>query len=165
MLDISIKYSIITKKAEFFLKLHQDTNAAFNTITGYGTGFIEINQIRFDHAIAFGAEGQIKRWSAISPADISTALLLQACGLTIAQRSPLDFLDETENTGPNFEGDRPEVLLVGTGVKQFMLPHAVTSPLLKAGIGVESMSTQAAARTFNILMAEGRRVITALLTE
>jgi uncharacterized protein len=165
VLNISFKYSIITKKAEFFLKLHQDTNAAFNTITGYGTGFIEINQIRFDHAIAFGAEGQIKRWSAISPADISTALLLQACGLTIAKSNPLDFLDETESTGPNFEGDRPEVLLVGTGVKQFMLPHAVTSPLLKAGIGVETMSTQAAARTFNILMAEGRRVMTALLTE
>lgn len=147
------------------MKLHQDTNAAFNTITGYGPGFIEINQIRFDYAIAFGAEGEIKRWSAISPADISTPLLLQACGLTIAKRSPLDFLDETENTGPSFEGDRPEVLLVGTGVKQFMLSHAVTSPLLKAGIGVESMSTQAAARTFNILMAEGRRVMTALLTD
>ncbi len=147
------------------MKLHQDTNAALNTITGYGTGFIEINQFRFDHAIAFGAEGPVKRWSAISSADISTALLLQACGLTIAQRSPLDFLDETENTGPKFEGDRPEVLLVGTGIKQFMLPHAVTSPLLKAGIGVESMSTQAAARTFNILMAEGRRVMAALLTE
>jgi uncharacterized protein len=147
------------------LKLHQDTNASFNTITGYGSGFIEINQVRFDHAIAFGAEGEIKRWSALSPADISTALLLQACGLTLAKRSPLDFLNEKDDSGPNFEGDRPEVLLVGTGVKQIMLPHDVTRPLLQAGIGVESMSTQAAARTFNILMAEGRRVMTALLTE
>ena len=76
------------------MKLHQDTNASFNTITGYGSGFIEINQVRFDHAIAFGAEGEIKRWSALGPADISTALLLEACGLTLAKRSPLDFLNE-----------------------------------------------------------------------
>lgn len=57
----------------------------------------------------------------------------------------------------------PEVLLIGTGLKQHMLPAAVTRPLLDIGIGVEVMSTQAAARTYNILMAEGRRVVAALL--
>jgi uncharacterized protein len=39
------------------------------------------------------------------------------------------------------------------------------APLLKIGVGVESMTTQAAARTFNILMAEGRQVIAALIPE
>lgn len=147
------------------MKLHSDTNAALNTVTSYGAGFIEINQKRFEHAIAFAPEGEVKRWSALSAADISTALLLQACGLTVAKRSPLDFLDETDDSSPKFEGDPPEVLLVGTGTRQIMLAHSVISPLLRAGIGVESMTTQAAARTYNILMAEGRRVMTALLTE
>ena len=60
---------------------------------------------------------------------------------------------------------RPEVLLVGTGSRQRMLDHKVLSPLLRAGVGVECMTTEAAARTYNILMAEGRQVIAALLLE
>ena len=75
------------------------------------------------------------------------------------------FLDASESSGPSLEGPRPEVLLVGTGNRQRMLPHATLLPLLLAGIGVECMSTQAAARTYNILMAEGRQVIAALLPE
>jgi uncharacterized protein len=54
---------------------------------------------------------------------------------------------------------------VGTGAKQVLLSHRIVQPLLKIGIGVECMSTQAAARTYNILMAEGRQVIAALLPE
>lgn len=75
------------------------------------------------------------------------------------------FLDATEATGPKLEGIRPEVLLVGTGNRQCMLSHTILLPLLQAGVGVECMSTQAAARTYNILMAEGRQVIAALLPE
>jgi uncharacterized protein len=75
------------------------------------------------------------------------------------------FLDAGDGAVAQVLGDKPEVLLVGTGSKQLMLPHHIVAPLLKAGIGVESMTTQAAARTFNILMAEGRQVIAALLPE
>jgi uncharacterized protein len=57
------------------------------------------------------------------------------------------------------------VLLVGTGTRQRMLDHRIITPLLKAGVGVECMTTEAAARTYNILMAEGRQVIAALLPE
>jgi uncharacterized protein len=46
-----------------------------------------------------------------------------------------------------------------------MLDHKVITPLLRAGVGVECMTTEAAARTYNILMAEGRQVIAALLLE
>lgn len=147
------------------MKLHSDNLAAFNTVTGYGSGFIEINQTRYDFSIAFGPQGEIKRWSAQHAADISTELLLQACHLTVRQQNPLDFLDDDQEATPKFEGQPPEVLLIGTGVKQIMLPHATTRSLLAAGIGIEAMSTQAAARTYNILMAEGRRVMAALLTE
>lgn len=147
------------------MKLHTDTNSALNTVTGYGDGFVEINQTRFNHAIAFGPMGAVERWPAEAATDITTALLLQAAHLKFAPLDPMAFLDATESTGPKLEGIRPEVLLVGTGNRQCMLSHAILLPLLQAGVGVECMSTQAAARTYNILMAEGRQVIAALLPE
>ncbi len=147
------------------MKLHTDTNSALNTVTGYGDGFVEINQTRFNHAIAFGPMGAVEHWPAQAATDITTALLLQAAGLKFAPLDPMAFLDATESTGPSLEGTRPEVLLVGTGNRQCMLSHTILLPLLKAGVGVECMSTQAAARTYNILMAEGRQVIAALLPE
>ena len=147
------------------MKLHTDTNSAMNTVTGYGNGFVEVNKVRFDHAIAFGPLGEIARWSASNPLDISSELLLTAARLSLAPMDPMAFLDSDNGGAPQVLGDKPEVLLVGTGSKQVMLPHHIVAPLLKAGIGVESMTTQAAARTFNILMAEGRQVIAALIPE
>lgn len=147
------------------MKLHTDTNAALNTVTGYGNGFVEINKVSFQHAIAFGPEGPVNRWLAQSPDDISTALLLQAAGLTLKPVDPFAFLDSDLPPQQEVEGLRPEVLLVGTGSRQRMLDHRIIAPLLKAGVGVESMTTEAAARTYNILMAEGRQVIAALLPE
>ena len=147
------------------MKLHTDHNAALNTVTGYGNGFVEINKIRFNHAIAFGPEGPVNRWLAESPDEITTALLLQAAGLTLKPVDPLAFLDSNEPPQPEVDGVKPEVLLVGTGSRQRMLDHNIIKPLLRAGVGVECMTTEAAARTYNILMAEGRQVIAALLPE
>jgi uncharacterized protein len=136
-----------------------------NTVTGYGSGFVEVNKVRFDHAIAFGPLGDIARWSASNPLDISSELLLTAARLSLAPLDPMAFLDSDNGVGAQVLGDKPEVLLVGTGIKQIMLPYHIVAPLLKIGVGVESMTTQAAARTFNILMAEGRQVIAALIPE
>lgn len=147
------------------MKLHTDHNAALNTVTGYGNGFVEINKISFNHAIAFGPEGPVNPWLAESPDEITTALLLQAAGLTLKPVDPLAFLDASEAPQPEVDGVKPEVLLVGTGSRQRMLDHKIITPLLRAGVGVECMTTEAAARTYNILMAEGRQVIAALLPE
>ena len=147
---------------EFLLKLHSDTTSALNTVTSYGPGFVEINKIRFDHAIAFGPHGEIARWSARDPSDISSDLLFSAARLTLAPADPMAFLD-SDDTRPTVVGERPEVLLVGTGERHVMLGRDVLDPLLRVGIGVECMSTGAAARTYNVLMAEGRLVIAALI--
>lgn len=147
------------------MKLHTDINAALNTVTGYGQGYVEINKTTYSHAIAFGPEGPVKQWLAEKPDDISTELLLQAADLTLKPVDPLAFLESELPVSPEVEGVRPEVLLVGTGSRQRMLDHKIVSPLLRAGIGVECMTTEAAARTYNILMAEGRQVIAALLPE
>ena len=56
-----------------------------------------------------------------------------------------------------------ELLLVGTGVDLVPLSPALRARLREAGIGSEPMATGAAARTYNILLGEGRRVAAALL--
>ncbi|MGP1718408.1 MAG: Mth938-like domain-containing protein [Methylophilus sp.] len=60
---------------------------------------------------------------------------------------------------------KPEVVLLGTGDKQrFVHPKHLQS-FLAEHIAVECMTTAAACRTFNILTAEGRKVVAALLLE
>ena len=58
---------------------------------------------------------------------------------------------------------RPEVVLLGTGQKIHFPPTELLVPLINEGIGVEVMDTHSACRTYMILMAEGRKVLAALL--
>jgi len=124
---------------------------------------VEVNLVRFDHAIAFGPQGAVAAWPVADAAAVSTDLLRQAAGLANAPVDPLAFLDAPEDALPDLASDAPEVLLVGTGARLRFLPRETIAPLLAVGIGVEVMDTQAAARTYNILMAEGRRVVAALI--
>lgn len=57
----------------------------------------------------------------------------------------------------------PEVILLGTGGTQVFPAPTLYRALLERRIGVEVMDTGAACRTYNILMAEGRRVVAGLL--
>lgn len=56
-----------------------------------------------------------------------------------------------------------DVLFVGTGAEIAHLPVPMRAALEEAGLGVEAMSSPSAARTFNVLLSEGRRVGAALL--
>ena len=53
---------------------------------------------------------------------------------------------------------QPEVLLLGSGASQVFPPTAVMAACLGRGVGIEVMTNDAAARTFNVLAGEGRRV-------
>ena len=153
---------IDTIKPEFLLKLHTDPTTALNTVTSYGDGYIEVNLARFSHSVAFGPEGAVTHWPVLTPADITSALLWQAAGIAEPVHDPMAFLDAPETASAR-PANAPEVLLIGTGSRQQFLPPAIVRALLAAGIGVEIMDTKAAARTYNILMAEGRQVVVALI--
>jgi uncharacterized protein len=57
-----------------------------------------------------------------------------------------------------------EVLLLGTGVKQIMLPNALRQAIKsRYGFTIDAMDNGAASRTYNVLMAEGRPVAAALI--
>ena len=57
----------------------------------------------------------------------------------------------------------PELVLLGTGSRQRFPAMDIMLPLQQAQVGIEVMDTAAACRTFNILVAEGRHVVAALL--
>jgi uncharacterized protein len=56
-----------------------------------------------------------------------------------------------------------EFVLLGTGPSQALPPRSVREALQRIGLGLEFMSTEGAARTYGVLMSEGRRVAVALI--
>lgn len=58
---------------------------------------------------------------------------------------------------------RPEVILLGTGERQVFPSAAVMAACLTRGVGIEVMANAAAARTFNVLAGESRRVVAGFL--
>lgn len=143
------------------MRLHNESNPALNTVTAYGQDYIQINRVTYQHAVYFAPEGAIHEWQVQGVADITEHELRKIAGLD--DNTPLDPMALLDGRPAQKPDDAPEVLLIGTGLKQHFLPVSVTQALLTLGIGVEVMTTQAAARTYNILMAEGRRVVAALL--
>jgi uncharacterized protein len=121
------------------LKLHADPLSHLNTVTAYGAGFVEINKVRHDGSVVVAPDSPVTAWSAVSFEALSADDLAALLPLV------------------------PEVVLLGTGTRQ-RFPHPrLTRPLSDARIGFEVMDTPAACRTYNILMAEGRRVVAAFL--
>ena len=120
------------------MKLHASAPSALNTFTAYGEGYVMINGQRHETNLIVLPE-QMLPWNAQS----------------------FDALKEEDFQG--FLELKLEILLLGTGPKQ-RFPHPRLTRMLAAKrIGVEAMDLQAACRTYNILMAEERRVAAALL--
>ena len=123
------------------MKLHADALTSLNTVTAYGPGFVEINQVRHFGNLILVPDQAVAVWSAVS--------------FEALRAEDFDALLEL----------RPEVVLFGTGARQ-RFPHPrLTRNLTAQRIGVEVMDTQAACRTYNILMNEGRRVVAVFLQE
>jgi uncharacterized protein len=121
------------------VKLHLANLGDTKLFTGYADDHVMVNRERFDTGIAVLAEEVRSDWHVASFDALSEAHFEY-------------FLDL-----------KPEVLLLGTGMQQ-RFPHPrLYRALTNAGIGVECMTTPAACRTYNILVAEDRRVIAAIL--
>ena len=123
------------------MKLHQESSGALNTITSYGADYVAINLERHDKSIIVMPETPVIEW----PVSAFEALAPEH----------FDTLIEVA----------PEVVIFGSG-SRLRFPHPrLTAQLSRRRIGVETMDFGAACRTYNILMAEGRRVAAALLIE
>lgn len=144
------------------MQLQREHHPNQNAITAYGDDYMEVNQVRYENSIYFLPEGPVNTLKLSSARELTSTDLDHFTGLDQVQRSPMDFLDDISPSRPEHA---PELILIGTGLKQQFLHPAVTQRLLGMGIGVEIMDSQAAARTYNILMSEGRKVLVVLIQE
>lgn len=90
-----------------------------------------------------------------------SSLIISANNL-IADSLPESFQELTPSLCQKIIALKPNILLLGTGVSQHFLPIDLQQLFLNANIGVETMSTSAACRTFQVLSSEGRNVVAAL---
>lgn len=121
------------------MKLHLTRAAGQQLITGYGTGWVEVNETRHTTSLIVLPNLLQTDW----PVPDFEGLQVEH----VAQIATL----------------KPEVVLLGTGLTHRFTHPRIARPLLNIGVSLECMDTAAACRTYNILMAEGRHVAAALI--
>ena len=121
------------------MKLHSTQTQQYQTVTGYENDWVEINAKRFGHSLIVLPEIAPQAW----PVTAFESL----------QAADFGALAATE----------PDLVILGTGKRQHFVAPNLVAALAACHIGVECKDNQAACRTYNILMAEGRRVALALI--
>jgi uncharacterized protein len=127
------------------MKLHPDTPHSL-AITALGEGWIAVNGERRSTSVVLTAAGEQRDWPCRRAEDLTEAHFQSLIADTASAALP-------------------ELVVFGSGSRlQFVHPRLMRG-LIERGIGVETMDTAAACRTYNILAGEGRRVTAALLLE
>jgi uncharacterized protein len=126
------------------MRFTRDNTTGINVIRGYSAGELRINERILNGAVLVTSS------TIEADLDLSTVERLA-----------------DEHAARNLEGRilalEPELILFGSGQRQIFPPPSFGARFLRAGIGFEVMDTAAAARTFNVLVAEQRRVVALLL--
>ncbi|HCA27055.1 MAG TPA: hypothetical protein DEP05_05355 [Betaproteobacteria bacterium] len=121
------------------MKLHVDAvMAGRNLFTGYGEGYVVVNGARYQTSV-------IVLPDKIIPWPVAGFDSLGEADFALLEQLAVD------------------IVLLGAGETQRFLHPRLTQRLGERGIGLDVMNTPAACRTFNILLAEERRVAAALL--
>lgn len=122
------------------MKFHRDEVTSI-TIRRVERGQLHVGDELITGSVVLTADEVVRDWSPPAPTDWST--------------DDVDCLLDLE----------PELVVVGTGWSQVLPPRELVFAMARRGIGIEFMDTPAAARTFNILVAEGRRPVALLLLD
>lgn len=128
------------------MKLQPDKSSV-PTIRRYGQDWFDVQDgaalLRFDTSLVMDTRGAARAWDCRRYEDLSA----EAFAALIA---PLEGSPDAM---------RPELVLFGSGLKlRFPKPEWLQA-LVRAGIGLETMDTAAACRTYNVLASEGRQVV------
>lgn len=115
------------------MQLNEITFSQATPIDGYGPGFFRVGGQVMEGAICVTAMGATP-WGGYE--DAATLMAL---------------------------ADEIDVIFVGTGADIAHIPATLRTALEEAGLGVETMNSPAACRTYNVLLSEGRRVAVALM--
>ncbi len=85
---------------------------------------------------------------------------------TGAKLWPIQRLDDiSEADIAHWAAQKPELVVLGSGSKHRFLAPMLAVLLSQSGVGLECMSTGAAARTYNVLLEEGRDVLGAFILD
>ena len=125
------------------MKLHAD-QPDVQTITAYGEGWVAVDAQRHQASMVLSSSGRLLPWNCLCFDDLTP-----------------DHFDMLLKLSP----EPPELVVFGSGVRLRFPPPALIKSLIEQRIGIETMDTAAACRTYNILAGEGRRVVAALLLE
>ncbi|WP_396431061.1 Mth938-like domain-containing protein [Limnohabitans sp.] len=124
------------------MKLQPDKSSGLS-INAYGQGWIEVNGQKFFHSLT------VSSLPGATPAkwEVARFAELEATDFEILSKSGA------------------ELVIFGSGQRLRFPQPAWLRSLVELGIGLETMDTAAACRTYNILASEGRKVVAALLLE
>ncbi len=123
------------------MKLHLDNASGVNVVRFCDAAGIVVNDTRHTRSLILSAESVTDDWRV----DDITAFDEDACRDIAAHEA--------------------DIVLLGTGARQHMVDPWYMAWFAARGMGLEVMDTFAACRTYNILAAEGRRVVAALILE
>ena len=127
------------EQPDIAMKLHASSTQQYQTVTGYDENGVEINAQPYNYSLIVMPETPPRAWEVDSFEQLSEAHFAQILA------------------------DAPDVVILGTGERQRFVHPKLTAALTMRRIGVECMDSQAACRTYNILMGEGRKVTLALI--
>jgi len=119
------------------LKFTRELSASL-TIRSVSADGIRVNDRSWSETIALTPEQYIDSWQSVPLADL------------------------TEDDFSTLLEYGPELVIIGTGAKSVFPPRELMFAFARLGVGFELMDTAAAARTFNVLAGEGRRVAAVL---
>lgn len=120
------------------MKLSQEVGGGYR-IRSYEPGRVKINDNTHERSVIVAPDQLVEDWTPQDLGELETVHLEKVLEL------------------------EPEVVILGTGPVQRFPDRKILQRILTTGVGVEVMETGAACRTYNVLMAEDRRVVAALL--
>lgn len=121
------------------MQLIRETGDGVYRIRAFEPGQLTINDTVYDEGVIVSLDRLITPWRPADPSSLSADDIAPALDL------------------------EPEIILLGTGERQQFPGRDLMRPLIERGIGIEVMDTASACRTFNVLMAESRRIVAALM--
>lgn len=124
------------------MKLQPDTSQA-PLIRGHGPGWVQVDQQRFEASVFIHSQ----RMPAVMP----------------WARTRFEDLQSSDFDLQNLQDC--ELVLFGSGLRHRFVPAAWTASLVSRRIGLDTMDTAAACRTYNVLASEGRKVAALILLE
>ena len=121
------------------MKMRADRIEGRNAIARHGPDGVVVNGVEHTESVLVPWQGDVVAWNAPTFESLTAENFARVAALS------------------------PELVVFGSGERLRFPSPALLRPLIDAAIGFETMDTHAACRTYNVLLAEGRKVVAALL--